>query len=424
MLVDDLSRLARDNFLMLSLLAELRFRGVRVVSVADGLDSEDEEAAVSIQVRGIFNELQLRDLRKKTLRGQVGQKERGFFVGERTYGYKSTPVGTIRMDKKGRPRPEGYRMIIDPGEAAVVVRVFEELAAGKSLSAIVRWLNKEGVPGRLGASKAWAPATIFRMLRNTKYIGRWVWNTTQTRRDPKTGRRRQFPKPESEWNVIEDESLRIVSDELWRMVQERLKAVRKTWPGGKGKTAFAGQGSRCQAFPTQLLAGALVCGACGGAVVKVTGKGGGYYGCRAATRAACENRLIVRRSLAERVILDAVRERLETSESLAYLLQRVEKEVSALYSDVPETIRLKRTELDAEERRVSNFVEFIAEGRGSRALGEALVACERRVDELRAEARDSNGAGRASSARRRWPGSRSGSPASRSSWSGRLRNRR
>jgi DNA invertase Pin-like site-specific DNA recombinase len=49
--------------LMLSVLAELRFRGVRVVSVADGLDSEDEEATVSIQVRGIFNELQLQDLR-------------------------------------------------------------------------------------------------------------------------------------------------------------------------------------------------------------------------------------------------------------------------------------------------------------------------------------------------------------------------
>ena len=36
-LVDDLSRLARDNHLMLSVLAELRFAGVRVVSVADGL---------------------------------------------------------------------------------------------------------------------------------------------------------------------------------------------------------------------------------------------------------------------------------------------------------------------------------------------------------------------------------------------------
>ena len=61
-LVDDLSRLARDNDLMLSVIAELHFEGVRVVSVADGLDSEDEKATLGIQIRGIFNELQLRDL--------------------------------------------------------------------------------------------------------------------------------------------------------------------------------------------------------------------------------------------------------------------------------------------------------------------------------------------------------------------------
>ena len=64
-LVDDLSRLARDNFLMLSLLAELRFNGVEVVSVADGLETDDEENMLGIQIRGIFNELQLRDLRKR-----------------------------------------------------------------------------------------------------------------------------------------------------------------------------------------------------------------------------------------------------------------------------------------------------------------------------------------------------------------------
>jgi len=65
------------------------------------------EATLGIRVRGIFNELQLLDLRKKTLRGQLGQKSRGFFVGERTFGYRSVPVGDVRMDKKGRPRPDG-----------------------------------------------------------------------------------------------------------------------------------------------------------------------------------------------------------------------------------------------------------------------------------------------------------------------------
>jgi Resolvase, N terminal domain len=56
-LVDDLSRLARDNHLVLSIIAELHFEGIRMISVADGLDSTDEESTLAIQVRGIFNEL-------------------------------------------------------------------------------------------------------------------------------------------------------------------------------------------------------------------------------------------------------------------------------------------------------------------------------------------------------------------------------
>ena len=64
-LVDDLSRLARDNYLMLSIMAELHVEGVRVVSVADGLDSDDEEATLGTQIRGTFNELQIRDLSKE-----------------------------------------------------------------------------------------------------------------------------------------------------------------------------------------------------------------------------------------------------------------------------------------------------------------------------------------------------------------------
>ena len=95
-LVDDLSRLSRDNHFLLTLYAELRFHGVRIVSRADSLDSEDRHSKLGFQMRGIVNELYLDDLREKTLRGQLGQKSRGFTVGEATYGYRSQPVGDMR----------------------------------------------------------------------------------------------------------------------------------------------------------------------------------------------------------------------------------------------------------------------------------------------------------------------------------------
>jgi DNA invertase Pin-like site-specific DNA recombinase len=385
-LVDDLSRLARDNYLMLSVLAELRFHGVRVVSVADGLDSDDEEATLGIQVRGIFNELQLRDLRKKTLRGQIGQKERGFFVGERTFGYKSVPVGDLRIDKKGRPRPAGYRMAIEPREAAVVLRAFREFADGVAIAKIVKCFNEEGVIGRFFGPKRWSPSTIHRILRNEKYAGRWVWNRTEFRRDPRTGRRRQFVKPESQWIVHEDESLRVVPRPIWERVQARLTEMAGTWPGGKGQRGFERQqGGRVRYYPTHLLSGAMNCGLCGGAIAQVSGKGGGYYGCLAAARGRCENKLLVRRSLTERVVLDAVREIVTQSDNVQYAIERAEAEIRKLLVGDTNDLQLKRAELEAEERRVTNFIEFIAEGRGSRALAEALRASERKVEALRCE---------------------------------------
>ena len=118
-------------------------------------------------------------------------------------------------------------------------------------------------------------------------------------------------------------------------------------------------------------------------MAQVSGKAGGYYGCLAATKGACDNRLLVRRKLAEKIILEAVREQLSSAEHVQYMLKRAEAEVCRLYAHVPDTIRLKETELAAEERRLTNFVDFIGEGRGSRSLAQALLEAEKKVEALK-----------------------------------------
>src|SRR5678815_725637 len=120
----------------------------------------------------------------------------------------------------------------------------------------------------------------------------------------------------------------------------------------------------------------MVCSVCGGSVVKVSGKGSGYYGCLRAARRACENRLLVRRSLVERITLAAVRDRLSSREHLAYVLQRVRQELARSSSTAPEALKAKQAECEQEERRLANLIEFIAEGRGSKALAQAVVATE------------------------------------------------
>jgi site-specific DNA recombinase len=285
------------------------------------------------------------------------------------------------MDKKGRPRPEGYRMEIEATQAAVVLRIFTSYTDGQSLTQIVKTLNEESVPGSIRAAKGWSPATVSRILDNEKYSGRWCWNKTETRRDPRTGRRRRFEKPEPEWIVHEDDALRIVPTQLWETVRQRRTEMHRTWPGGK-RGFSQEQGSRQKHFPTHLLAGSMVCGSCGATIAQVSGKSGGYYGCLAATKGACENKTLVRRTLAEKVILDAVREQISDPEHIAYVLGRVEQEIAKLRADLPDTLKLKEAELTAEQRRLANFVDFIGEGRGSQALAKALTETERRVNSL------------------------------------------
>ena len=383
-LVDDLSRLSRDNHFLLTLYAEFRFNDVRIISRADSLDSDDEHSKLGFQMRGIVNELYLDDLREKTLRGQKGQKARGFTVGEATYGYRSVPVGEMRIDRRGRPRPDGYRMTIDPSEAQVVLRIFRDFSGGKAIKALAKELNLEKVQGRRKFQRGWSPSTIGRILKNEKYVGRWIWNRSETRRDPKTGRKRKFSKPESEWHVSHNEELRIVPQEIWNRAAVRWKEIDHSWPQRRtGAPAGTPQRSYVKANPPHLLSGALHCGVCGGTIGQVSGKGSGYYGCLAATRGACANKLLASRRITEKAVLAAVRERLLDPESIRYALERVEAEVQRLHAHLPEEIQVKRAAMAAEERRIANYIGFIGEGKGTRALGEALRSAEEKAAALR-----------------------------------------
>src|SRR5499425_3781924 len=101
--VDQLSRLSRDVGDTDGIIKRLRFAGVRVIAVADGIDTGDDTAKVSVTVKSLVNELYLDDLRKTTKRGLDGRFLKGYATGGRTYGYRSEPV----LDPSGRTDAHG-----------------------------------------------------------------------------------------------------------------------------------------------------------------------------------------------------------------------------------------------------------------------------------------------------------------------------
>ncbi len=325
--------------------------------------------------------MQLQELKKKTMRGLIGQKQRGFSVGECTLGYTSVPVGEIRFDKKGKERSEGYKMIIEPRESEIVLRIYELYRDRDSINKVVRTLNEENVPGRNNVSKTWSVSTVSRILKNEKYVAKWVWNKTGSRRDPRTGRRKRFDKPESEWIVQIDESLRIIPPELWNEVQTRRLERKKSWPGGKGKRGLESKRGNVEAhFPRELFSGAMTCKICGSTIGKVSGRHGGYLGCVGAKRGTCDNKVKVRRTILEKIILRKVQELLSSPQIIRGVFEKVEQKVKGMYSEFPKRILQKERELASEERKLTNF---IGAGQGTRSLNQALIDTENKIDSLK-----------------------------------------
>lgn len=384
-LVDDSSRLSRDNQHFNTLLCLFQYWGISLISVSDGLDMREEHAKVAYQFRGIINELYLTDLKKKTHRGQMGQVLRGFSVGSRGYGYTTVPEGESKYDKKGRLRADGFKLVVVPEEARVIQRIFRGFVEGKAVTKLAKELNDEQVPTKVRLKGGWNVSTISRILKDEKYTGRFAWNRTTTVKDPLSGRMKQVERPKEEWVLQDRPDMRIISDEDWAAAQARWIEIDGVFPRKKGK-GFEGQRkSYVESHPTHLLSGALKCGSCGGAIALVSGKGSGYYGCLNASRRSCENKTLIARKRIEDKFVAALNEAVLKPEVLEAVYERTAKKIKEQFAHVPEELRLKKLELNRAETRVHNFIEFIATGRATPALAEALAQAESQVKTLSAD---------------------------------------
>ena len=131
-LVDDTSRLSRKLADSLRIFDQLRFSGVRLVFVSQGIDTDSEQAEVLLATHGIVDSLYIRELAKKTHRGVEGRALQGFHTGGRCFGYRSSPIeDPTRTDSYGRPQIVGVKLEVHTEQAAVVQPNFYGLRCGR-----------------------------------------------------------------------------------------------------------------------------------------------------------------------------------------------------------------------------------------------------------------------------------------------------
>lgn len=366
-LVDDTSRLSRDQVEQAQIIRDLKDEGIFIYFVADGVDTRDETSVdVLLPVYGIKDALYSRDLAKKTKRGMEGQVLKGYNAGGRTYGYEyiptTDPSGVI--DKKTRQvRSLGTEISTDSKQAAVIRTIFGMYASGMGLKAIAIRLNEQGIdpPGkerqlnRSTSNPTWCPNAIRQMLRNPKYIGDWTWNKHQWTRKRKTGKRVHTKRPREEWVECTRDDLAIIDRPLWNEVQNRITQTAK-------KYATGGRAPR----RNYLLSGLLKCGICGSSlIVSRVGKPENIeYRCgrnwqRGAI--ACPNNIRVKGREIEDHVLAALQEELLNDEVVELIVEKTNQIIQRKLGHLHDEQTRLMEERGKAAKRVENLVKYISE---------------------------------------------------------------
>lgn len=98
-------------------------------------------------------------IRRRLLRGRNQAKKEGYFVGSvLPYGYTK------------EKRDRGFVLIPDDNEKDTVIYLFEQCAAGVSISELSRRLNDRGIISRHG--KSWTASSVRKILYNPVYVGK------------------------------------------------------------------------------------------------------------------------------------------------------------------------------------------------------------------------------------------------------------
>lgn len=393
--VEEVSRLWRDQEEQWRAVKRLEYWGVHIQGVNDGVNTRSEGYGLLLSIRGAMNEEARREIAKRTHRGLTGQALKGFNAGGRSYGYRHVPIeDPTRRDHLGRPVVLAVKRELDPEQSKWVKQIFEWYADGHSPRWIANELNCLGVPSPGSAwnrkkreCKGWAASAIygdrkrgFGILLNPLYAGRYIWNRTRRQVDPDTKARKHASRPEQDWVVQDAPELRIVSEELWNRVQGRMNEQ-----GEKSqaiRTALHDM-ARTGRGPKYLFSGLLKCGVCGGNYIVINERS---YGC--GTRKdrgehVCSNNLRVPRQLVEKRLLEGIKRDLFSPERIELFKRATQRLLSERRRAKVDTgaVRERLAKLD---EQITRMVQAIKDGAYSGVLKSELDKAEAERDRLTA----------------------------------------
>ena len=357
-LVWKFSRFTRKREHAVAFKSMLRRKGIRVVSITERADDTPTGRLLEAIIESV-DEFYSENLAQDVTRGMREAASRGFFLGARApFGYKRIKV---KDGEKERPT-----LVVDPATAPVVKEVFQSSLMGNGLKEICKELNDRGITNR---GKRWYKSSLAYLLRNEAYTGSAVWGRTVK------GKKADNPvRVEGAWPAL-------VSRETFEAVQQamRERAPNVQRPGRVGST--------------YLLSGLLRCGVCGRTYIGQKAKGGqfAYYICGTLYRegaGTCEARYL-NAPRVEDYIVQKIRERILTEETIIELVTLVAEEVDAVAAELAGRVQVVEGELADVRRRLGRLYEALENSDLTlEALSPRILSLRHREEQLDAARED------------------------------------
>ncbi len=168
-------------------------------------------------------------------------------------------------------------------------------------------------------------------------------------------------------------ALRIISDDLWKRVQQRKAAQRQTARGNK-------EGRK----PRYLFSGLLVCPECGQHYII---RSNGYYGCATHMnrgKLICSNSRMVRQDRLEEVLLRLIFDEVFSPQTVAYIAEKVNEALARRDGSHSEQRKRLESELAKVRAEAENIKSAVKLGKATAALLEMLEEAQQRTAELEA----------------------------------------
>lgn len=361
--VDEQSRFTR-NLDACSVIKNLEFGGGRFISTSEGIDTASASWALISAMRAAMNHDAIEATANRVRRGREGRVRDGLSAGDFPFGYRSVFVDPdpMKLLVQGKKPPKSIQ--ICESEAETVRKTFQMFVEGYSIGAIARHHRAANLPSNnIKKDSDWKHCNVRGILRNPKYTGHWQYGKTTVIRDSQ-GKTRQVPTDPSKQVELFFPDRVIISDELWKAAQSRLRKNKEKWGYKQGQKSRAPLNHHRWEFPSSMFSCLIRC-RCGAIMNNVGHRNKSTFVCPASKRdrTLCRMRTTIPTKTAERLVLDAVIKELETIDSWRSTVHdAMQKHLAELVRVTPNELKQLEQRLREVESKIDRLIKIMEEG--------------------------------------------------------------